>query len=554
MPNFRFAFSFFALAIGLSPTIHADEPDELRALQVEIREAHQSMEQVVRQLQQLERRLETLQGKLNAPAVPAEDFSTTWKDLLSIEAMGMAFGERTDAGQTIAVCDANKVVHVLRRENGGWLPEWKISLDSPGAPRMVVRDLTGDGESEVIISTHEVVIYKRMEDGYHPVWRSLENFHPTPAPRVEVADFNGDGRMDLAVLNWQDDQKAEAERGEGLHIYTRTLSRRMEYGLSEIASLTDEDGFFSAAGMAVGDFTGSGSPQVLLGNDAGCLWLGKFEQGRLKFGKGWKLPGGGAIGANLAVGDLCSDPRPEVAIATNGGQLFVVGADSDGVLQLLATAAAGPLPYSISTANFVGEEKSQILVSRGLLGFSGLGEQDLLAEIWRVNDDSQLQRIWQQPTVDAPRSVAQDLNADGRAEVIIYSAKGSQPKIEQPKISVELGSRRRARDERPAPPPSPFWNEDRGPRPKANSPVLPEVRVVPGVGGPEDDSQPVLPKLDKWGNFPGAWNAVQPPVRHVAAQLHVGEVATALRVYANREQVLLERVQPVTTHAVSKLP
>lgn len=426
-------------ALCAPASLPAADPAELRELQEEIHQAQEAMEVLMRQLQQLERRLESLRE--TPQPLPQDDrvseLNETWKMLTGREITVLAFSEPRDQSLTIALYDTAQQLHVLRRVGEDWLAPWSMPLEARTAPRLLLQDLNADGADELIVATDEIVIYRGFEDGWEPVWRSLESFHASPPPRVEVADFNGDDRPDLAVLNWQDDQKNEGERGDTLYLYTRTLSRKMQFGLTDVVSLRDEEGYEAAAGLVVADVVGDEAPEIIVGNDNGSLWLGLLSAGRVQFSKEWTIPGGGAIGAGMSAGDVAGDEKPEILIATTGGELFVIGFDRDARPELLARAAAGPLPYNISSANVDGDGKSEIVLSRGLLDYSGLTQKDVVAEVWRVNGESQLERLWRRETTNAPRHVTRDLNRDGRAEVIVFPASGGPPVIFEPRWQGE---------------------------------------------------------------------------------------------------------------------
>ena len=136
-----------------------------------------------------------------------------------------------------------------------------------GSMFFTLRDMNGDGAPDIVYVNGDNFDYSRTLKPYHGV-RILENdgrnqFHERyffpiyGAAQAVVADFDGDGRPDLFVTSNFADQKAHPERGI---VY---LANEGEYRFRPYA-------FAAAAGnqwnlMTVADLDGDGRPDVLVG-------------------------------------------------------------------------------------------------------------------------------------------------------------------------------------------------------------------------------------------------------------------------------------------------
>ena len=136
-----------------------------------------------------------------------------------------------------------------------------------GSMFFTLRDMNGDGAPDIVYVNGDNFDYSRVLKPYHGV-RILENdghnefreryFYPIyGAAQAVVADFDGDGRLDLMVASNFADQKAHPERGI---VY---LANASSYHFRPYV-------FSAAAGnqwnlMAAADLEGTGRPDVLVG-------------------------------------------------------------------------------------------------------------------------------------------------------------------------------------------------------------------------------------------------------------------------------------------------
>jgi hypothetical protein len=164
-----------------------------------------------------------------------------------------------------------------------------------------------------------------LRDGQHP------DLIITEYTAIAAADFNGDGKLDLAVS------------GAG------------DFNTARLAILLGNgDGTFQApivagdsAGnsIAVADFNGDGIPDVALGNvDAVALSLGNGDG---TFRSPLSYPAASEYGSFIAAGDLNGDGKPDLAVASGVGS---AGSVNNDLLTILLNTGQVASSFKLATS------------------------------------------------------------------------------------------------------------------------------------------------------------------------------------------------------------
>jgi hypothetical protein len=236
---------------------------------------------------------------------------------------------------------------------------------------------------------------------------SIAGYRPTA---VAAADFNGDGKADLAVGN-----------------YNGALDILLGKGDGTFAPLLGFKGGASLTSVATGDFNRDGKTDlvaadmvtntvnVFLGNGDGTFQAPLIYQA-------------GLTPRSVVVADFNGDGKLDLAVANDVesalGTVSILLGNGDGTFRPAVAYGAGRQPVSVATGDFNGDGKLDLV----LTNFIGHNLSVLLG-----NGDGTFQVAVNYETGSGPRSVAVgDLNGDGFLDLVVANSKTN-------KVSVLLG-------------------------------------------------------------------------------------------------------------------
>jgi len=217
---------------------------------------------------------------------------------------------------------------------------------------------------------------------------------------VVLGDFNGDGKLDLAVSNLNEsDISVLLGNGDG------SFQAAVNYatGLNPAAIAAGDFNQDGKLDLAVAN-SGESDISVLLGNGDGSF------QGPVNYATG-------SSPVAIAVGDLNQDGKLDLAVANYGcvgpcGDVTVLLGNGNGTFQSPATYITGNQPTSVALADLDGDDKLDLAVANGSSGSISV----LLG-----NGDGTFQAAvnYSVPCCSDPFSIAVgDLNSDGRPDLV----------------------------------------------------------------------------------------------------------------------------------------
>ncbi len=210
---------------------------------------------------------------------------------------------------------------------------------------------------------------------------------------VAAGDFNGDGKLDLSTANWGDN----------------TVSVLLGNGDGTFAAKVDYDAEPNTLSVAAGDFNGDGkldlvtanlnsnSLSVLLGNGDGTF-SAKVDYGA------------GSSPFSVAAGDFNGDGVLDLATANDANNtVSVLLGNGDGTFAAKVDYGVGSIPYSVVPGDFNGDGKLDLATAnRGSNNVS----------ILLGNGDGTFAAKVDYPTASLPDSVAAgDFNGDGNLDL-----------------------------------------------------------------------------------------------------------------------------------------
>ena len=323
-----------------------------------------------------------------------------------------------DARMDLAVADeGSRNVSILLGDGKGGFAQ------APGSPLaagdhpadIAVGDINGDGKPDLAIANHDTkyvtVLVGDGRGSFTPAPGSPFTVKSDPHPHgVALADFNGDGKPDVVVDDWQnnnvtvlfsDDKGGFASPGVSFAVgrmpYHKVraadvngdgkadiITTNME-GNSVTVLLGDGRGGFSQSPSspiavsrapfyaAVGDMNRDGRPDIMVAHYSGhgtdpsadgvTVLLGDGRGGFAPVSGSPFKTTGRASGA-LAIGDINGDRVPDVAVANGvSNNVTVLLGDGKGALAADATLSVGREPYAIAVGDLNGDGKADIVTA-----------------------------------------------------------------------------------------------------------------------------------------------------------------------------------------------
>ena len=285
-------------------------------------------------------------------------------------------------------------------------PQVLSTSQNPNA--VVVGDFNGDGILDVASADGnyfdnlpgDVAIWLGNGDGTFTEGVTVTT--GTQLRSLAVGDFNGDGRLDLAVPDGGS-SAVDIWLGNG-------------DGTFAAASASPATGLYPSA-VAIADFNGDGVQDLVVAGYFGTVTI-LLGNGDGTFTPTATSPATGTDPLSIAVGDLNGDGRPDLAIAyDNGGNvasITILLGNGDGTFSVAPSVPSGSGPNSVVAADFNGDGKLDLAVGYG---------QQLNVDIALGNGDGTFSPVTTMSlNGNALWMAVGDFNLDGKADLAVGSS------------------------------------------------------------------------------------------------------------------------------------
>lgn len=282
----------------------------------------------------------------------------------------------TASADTVGDFDGNGSAD-LAVTNSGYKNNLRILLNdgaghlhmAPGSPFKVGRypssvaaaDFNHDGRPDLAVASENVRILLGDGSGRFSAAPGSPIAVPGNPYAFNAADVNGDGSADLAVVVFQNDRyRVRILLNDGSGLFVLLPAVPPVTGKGEVLSL------------GVAEFTGDGKPDLAVSGGATTKIVLLPGDGTGSFGPAQGISAGKNPG-QLAVGDFNGEGKPDLAVLVRGGVAILLGNGAGGF------RAAGGSPFrfgsylnALAVADFNGDGKPDLAAADGYSGYVGV--------------------------------------------------------------------------------------------------------------------------------------------------------------------------------------
>ena len=285
-------------------------------------------------------------------------------DFSSQGPMSVATGDLDGDGKTdFAVANYGNTVSVFRNTGSSGTISFALSVNYTTGTHpycVSIGDMDGDGKLDLAVvnyNSNTVSVFRNTGSSGTISFAAKVDFATGTNPHdVSTSDLDGDGKLDLTVANYA----------------SNTLSILRNTGSSGMISFAPKVDFTTGTNpmsLATGDLDGDGKPDLAIaheGSNAISVLRNISTSGTISFAPKvdfatWAYP------VSVSIGDLNGDGKPDLANVNAGVQTISVHRNTSSIGTMSFAPAisfpAGITPNSILTTDFNGDGKPDLAVA-----------------------------------------------------------------------------------------------------------------------------------------------------------------------------------------------
>jgi hypothetical protein len=315
----------------------------------------------------------------------------------------------------VANAGSNDVTILLGDGAGGFRPAAGSPFAAGHSPNdIAVGDVNGDGNLDLAFANHDTnyltVLDGDGKGGFRPAPGSPFTVQSKPHPHgIVIADFNGDGKPDLATDDWQNNRVTVVfNDGKGgflspgvsfpvgkMPYYKLRAADLNKDGRADLVTtnfeggnvtilLADGKGTFKEApgspfetnkqpfGVAIGDLNGDGNPDLAVGHYSGHITDTSGDRMSILLGAGdgtfrlaWSQLAPGNAPTRVAIGDINGDGIADAVFANDGNAsvTVVLGSRREFIVAPGSPLSVGSHPSGIAVGDLNGDGKADIVTA-----------------------------------------------------------------------------------------------------------------------------------------------------------------------------------------------
>jgi len=219
-------------------------------------------------------------------------------------------------------------------------------------------DFNGDGKLDLAVANYNngtVTVLTGNGNGTFPSYASYGSGGNNPRA-LAVADFNGDGKLDLAVANYE-------KNGA---VGTVGILLNKGNGTFPATATTYSTGGSNPRSIAAGDFNGDGKPDLAVANyTSGTVGI-LLNKGNGTFpatATTYSVGGAGTDPRGIVVGDFNGDGKADLAVTDNGSDdVGILLGNGNGGFSAMTTfsTGSGSAPFGLAIGDFNGDGKPDL--------------------------------------------------------------------------------------------------------------------------------------------------------------------------------------------------